>query len=74
MEMEPVPGYDYANWERGYGDFHMAPDLATMRVAAWAPSTAIVLYDLVDDVTHELVPVAPGRSSAVRSTGSLHWV
>lgn len=52
----------------------MAPDLATMRVAAWAPSTAIVLYDLVDDVTHELVPVAPGRSSAVRSTGSLHWV
>lgn len=38
MEMEPVPGYDYANWERGYGDFHMAPDLATMRVAAWAAS------------------------------------
>src|SRR5690554_3318586 len=21
MEMEPVPGYTYANWERGYGDF-----------------------------------------------------
>ncbi len=26
MEMEPVPGYDYANWELGYGDFHMVPD------------------------------------------------
>lgn len=22
MEMEPVPGYQYANWELGYGDFH----------------------------------------------------
>ncbi|HIE22237.1 MAG TPA: glutamine synthetase, partial [Acidimicrobiia bacterium] len=26
MEMEPVPGYRYANWEAGYGDFHMVPD------------------------------------------------
>ncbi|MFQ5448859.1 MAG: glutamine synthetase, partial [Saprospiraceae bacterium] len=22
MEMEPVPGYRFANWELGYGDFH----------------------------------------------------
>jgi NAD(P)-dependent dehydrogenase (short-subunit alcohol dehydrogenase family) len=33
MEMEPVPGYEYANWESGYGDFHMVPDL-TMGVNA----------------------------------------
>ena len=22
VEMEPVPGYRFANWELGYGDFH----------------------------------------------------
>ncbi|MEC8951941.1 MAG: glutamine synthetase, partial [Acidobacteriota bacterium] len=33
MEMTPVAGYRLANWERGYGDFHMAPDLPTLRVA-----------------------------------------
>ena len=27
MEMEPVPGYEFANWELGYGDFHLAPDM-----------------------------------------------
>ena len=21
MEMEPVPGYEFANWAKGYGDF-----------------------------------------------------
>lgn len=59
MEMDPVPGYAYASWELGYGDFHMAPDMSTMRVADWLPATAIVLCDLVDSETHDLVPVAP---------------
>ena len=35
MEMEPVEGYDYANWNRGYGDFHMVPDLTTIRRCGW---------------------------------------
>jgi glutamine synthetase len=26
MEMDPVPGYEVASWERGYGDFAMVPD------------------------------------------------
>ncbi len=59
MEMEPVPGYRYSNWELGYGDFHMVPDMATLRVASWLESTAIVLCDLIDDTTHDYVPVAP---------------
>ena len=25
MEMDPVPGYDMANWEGGYGDFVIVP-------------------------------------------------
>ena len=59
MEMNPVPGYRYASWDLGYGDFHMVPDLATMRIASWLPTTAIVLCDLYGNEDDELVPVAP---------------
>lgn len=59
MEMNPVPGYDYASWERGYGDFHMAPDLSTMRVCSWLDRTALVLCDVHDAASHEPVHVAP---------------
>ena len=30
MEMDPVPGYEIASWDQGYGDFDIVPDLATM--------------------------------------------
>ncbi len=59
MDMEPVPGYDFASWERGYGDVHCVPDPATLRRAAWLPRTAIVLCDAHVDDSHELVAVAP---------------
>ena len=25
MEMEPVSGYEFSNWDLGYGDVHLAP-------------------------------------------------
>jgi len=59
MEMNPVPGYRFANWERGYGDVHLVPDLATLRRAAWLDRTALVLCDVVDQHTHQPVEVAP---------------
>ncbi|MBI4601588.1 MAG: glutamine synthetase, partial [Planctomycetes bacterium] len=59
MEMEPVPGYAFANWERGYGDVHLVPDLATLRLASWLTKTALVICDVRDDRTHELVRLAP---------------
>jgi len=59
MEMEPVPGYSFASWELGYGDFHLVPDLATLRRAAWLPRTALVLCDVVDVATHDPVSIAP---------------
>lgn len=59
MEMEPVPGYRYANWELGYGDFHLVPDLTTLRRAGWTDRTALVLCDVHENDTHELTPVAP---------------
>jgi glutamine synthetase len=59
MEMEPVEGYDYANWQLGYGDFHLVPDLDTLRTASWLDRTALVLCDVLDPRTHDLVAVAP---------------
>lgn len=59
MEMEPVPGYKFANWELGYGDFYLVPDLNTLRVASWLDKTALVLCDVESDKTHQPVSVAP---------------
>jgi glutamine synthetase len=49
MEMEPVPGYEMANWEKGYGDFEIAPDMATLRRIPWLDRTALVLCDVVNE-------------------------
>src|SRR6202051_2172726 len=43
MEMDPVPGYEIASWERGYGDFSMVPDFSTMRRIPWLEGTALLL-------------------------------
>ena len=59
MEMEPVEGFAFANWEKGYGDFHLVPDLATLRPAGWTSGTAFVLCDVIDDAAHVPVAVAP---------------
>jgi glutamine synthetase len=59
IDMEPVPGYAAANWEKGYGDFVMRPDLATLRRIPWLPGTALVLCDVLDHHHHEPVPHSP---------------
>ena len=59
MEMEPAPGYRFAKWERGYGDFHLVPDLDTLRRASWLEKTAIVLCDVEDESANQPVAVAP---------------
>jgi glutamine synthetase len=59
MEMEPLPGYQYASWETGYGDFKMMPDLTTLRICPWLEKTAMVICDIHDEDTNEPVEVAP---------------
>ena len=58
MEMDPVPGYDLFNWEKGYGDFGIVPDLATLRRIPWLDRTALVLCDVVN-ADGSPVPVSP---------------
>ena len=59
MEMEPVQGYRMANWELGYGDFHLVPDLATLREASWLNKTAIILCDVRNNSDHKPIYEAP---------------
>jgi glutamine synthetase len=46
VDMNTVDGYAMSSWERGYGDFVLKPDLATLRPVPWQEGTAMVLCDL----------------------------
>ncbi len=49
IEMEPMDGFKLANWEKGFGDFEMRPDLSTLRVIPWQTATALVLCNFGRD-------------------------
>lgn len=69
MEMEPVPGYRFANWELGYGDVHLVPDLSTLTLAGWTDRTALVLCDVVREETPgaDETPVGPAPRAMLRA-------
>jgi glutamine synthetase len=46
VEQSTVSGYEITSWERGYGDFVLAPDLATLRLLPWKDRTAMVQCDV----------------------------
>ncbi|MEX0983996.1 MAG: glutamine synthetase family protein [Actinomycetota bacterium] len=60
MEMEPLPGYSYASWDTGYGDFRMVPDVSTLRWCPWLEKTAMVICDVnEEEEAAEPVRVSP---------------
>jgi glutamine synthetase len=79
MEMEPVPGYKFANWELGYGDMHLVPDFDTLRVASWLDRTALVLCDVEDapvaprSVLHHQVAAAAERGLSAMAATELEY-
>ncbi|HKI91486.1 MAG TPA: glutamine synthetase family protein [Gaiellaceae bacterium] len=64
MDMDPVPGYAIASWERGYGDFGLEPDLASLRRIPWHEATALVLCDVV---WHDGSPVGPSPRQVLKA-------
>jgi glutamine synthetase len=54
IDMEPVPGYAAASWDKGYGDFVLRPDMQTLRRIPWLEGTALVLADVLDHHGHDL--------------------
>ncbi len=63
MEMDPVPGYAFANWDSGYGDLRARPDVATLRRLPWLDGTALVLCDLEH---HDGTPAAPSPRQVLK--------
>jgi glutamine synthetase len=63
MEMDPVPGYALANWELGYGDFVLRPDLGTLRRIPWLEATAMLLCDLA---SHDGADIAPSPRQVLK--------
>ena len=64
MEMDPVPGYEIASWEQGYGDFAITPDLSTLRRIPWLEATALVIGDIG---WHDGSPVGPSPRQVLRA-------
>ncbi len=62
-EMDPIPGYQIASWEQGYGDFGLKPDVATLRRIPWLEGTALVLADVV---WHDGSPVRPSPRQVLK--------
>lgn len=59
LEMATPAGYAATSWDRGYGDYVMRPDLATLRPMPWVEGAALVLCDVIDHHTHQPVPHSP---------------
>jgi glutamine synthetase len=64
MEMDPVPGYAIASWERGYGDFGLRSDLATLRRVPWHEATVMVQCDVE---WHDGTPVTPSPRQVLKA-------
>src|SRR5215510_11056768 len=74
MEMDPLEGFKVANWEAGFGDFTLRPDLSTIRGLPWQPGAALVLCDHTRS-NGELVAEAPrsvlrGQLALLKKQGS----
>jgi glutamine synthetase len=46
LEMEPLAGFSFSNWEKGYGDFELKIDFGTLRALPWQTSAVMVFCDL----------------------------
>ncbi len=63
VDMETVDGYELTSWDKGYGDFVMAPDLDTLRLVPWLPGTALCMADIHD---HDGAPVSVSPRQILR--------
>ncbi|MDP2293422.1 MAG: glutamine synthetase family protein [Actinomycetota bacterium] len=59
MDNNPVPGYRFTSYEQGYGDMLAKADWSTVRLIPWVEKTAMIMCNLLDVDTRELVSVAP---------------
>lgn len=63
VDLNTVDGYAMSSWERGYGDFCMHADTATLRRTPWSPGTALITADLA---WHDGTPVVASPRQILR--------
>src|ERR1041384_143205 len=63
LDMDPLDGFKVANWNAGFGDFTLRPDLNTLRILPWQPGAALVICD---HLRHDGSFVAESRRSVLR--------
>ncbi|GAA2102367.1 gamma-glutamylethanolamide synthetase GlnA4 [Streptomyces albiaxialis] len=69
VDLNTVDGYEMSSWERGYGDFALHGDTATLRRVPWNEGTALLTADLA---WHDGSPVvASPRQILQRQLGRL---
>jgi glutamine synthetase len=59
MDNNPVSGYRFTSYEQGYGDMLAKADWNTVRIIPWVEKTAMIMCDLLNVNTHDLIDVAP---------------
>jgi glutamine synthetase len=59
MDNNPVSGYRFTSYEQGYGDMLARADWNTVRLIPWVEKTAMIMCDLLNVNTGELIEVAP---------------
>lgn len=59
FEMDTNDGYEYMNWDKGYGDYLAKPDLDTLKVVPWLERTALVFCDVYTVDGEEKIEIAP---------------
>lgn len=57
-QMRPLPGFDLASWDSGYGDLRLVPNLRTLRRMPWPGGGVLVLAD-AEHADGRPVAVAP---------------
>ena len=71
LDMDPLDGFQLANWASGFGDFELRPDLSTLRLIPWQTATALVICDLHKpdgSLVAEAPPLVSNRPPAVPSS------
>ena len=73
VDMATVEGYAMFSWERGYGDFVLRPDLATLRPVPWQEGTVVCLADVAwedrSDVTVSPRQILRGQLARLAERG-----
>lgn len=59
IDNNPVPGYRFTSYAQGYGDMLARADWNTVRVIPWVEKTAMIMCDLLNVDSRELIEVAP---------------